>query len=105
MYLDTAHRDRVKAEVKRFFAWLRASPGKRDKNENNTSLGPGLDLKDTPIILLSSLAPGADQWVAEAALEMDPPLRVLAPLPFFKDQYLETSTFIKNGVTIDHAAS
>jgi hypothetical protein len=105
MDLDPAHRDRVKAEVKRFFAWLRASPGKQDKNENNTSLGPSLDLKNTPIILLSSLAPGADQWVAEAALEMDPPLLVLAPLPFLKDQYLEASTFKRDGVMKDEAAS
>ena len=105
MDLDPAHRDRVKAEVKRFFAWLRASPGKHDKNENNTSLGPSLDLKNTPIILLSSLAPGADQWVAEAALEMDPPLLVLAPLPFLKDQYLEASTFKRDGVMKDEAAS
>ena len=105
MDLDPAHRDRVKAEVKRFFAWLRASPGKHDKNENNTSLGPSLDLKNTPIILLSSLAPGADQWVTEAALEMDPPLLVLAPLPFLKDQYLEASTFKRDGVMKDEAAS
>src|ERR1700731_1553389 len=105
MDLDPAHRDRVKAEVKRFFAWLRTSPGKHDKNENNTSLGPSLDLKNTPIILLSSLAPGADQWVAEAALEMDPPLLLLAPLPFLKDQYLEASTFKRDGVMKDEAAS
>jgi hypothetical protein len=105
MDLDPARRDRVKAEVKRIFAWLRLSSCDRHQNIGEPSLGPGLDLKDTPIILLSSLAPGADQWVAEAALEMDPPLRVLAPLPFFKDQYLEASTFIKNGVTIDQAAS
>jgi len=105
MDLDPADRDRVKTEVKRIFAWLRASPGNHDKNENNTSLGPSLDLKDTPIILLSSLAPGADQWVVEAALEMDPPLLVLAPLPFLKDQYLEASTFKRDGVMKVEAAS
>ena len=105
MDLDPAHRDRVKAEVKRIFAWLRASPGNHHKNENNTSLGPSLDLKDTPIILLSSLTPGADQWVVEAALEMDPPLLVLAPLPFLKDQYLEASTFKRDGVMKVEAGS
>lgn len=105
MDLDPAHRDRVKAEVKRIFSWLRASPRKRDKSENNTSLGPGLDLKNTPIILLSSLAPGADQWVVEAAQEMDPPIRALASIPFLKDQYLEASTFKRDGVTKDEAAS
>ena len=101
MDLDRAHRDRVEAEVKRIFVWLRASPRNRDKNENNTSLGPSLDLKNTPIILLSSLAPGADQWVVEAALETDQSLLVLAPLPFLKDQYLEASTFKRDGVTKD----
>ena len=105
MDLDPTHRDRVKAEVKRIFAWLRASPGKHQNNENNTPLGRSLDLKNTPIILLSSLAPGADQWTVEAAREMDPPVRVLAPLPFLKDQYLEASTFKRDGVTKDEAAS
>jgi len=105
MDLDPAHRDRVKAEVKRIFAWLRASPPNHDKYEANTSLGPSLGLKNTPMILLSSLAPGGDQWVVEAALEMDPPLLVLAPLPFLKDQYLEASTFKRDGVMKDEAAS
>jgi hypothetical protein len=105
MDLDPTHRDRVKLEVKRIFTWLRASPGKHNKNENKTPLGPGLDLKNTPIILLSSLAPGADQWVVEAAREMYPPLRALAPLPFLKDQYLEASTFKRDGVTKDEASS
>jgi hypothetical protein len=103
MDLDPSHRDRVEAEVKRIFAWLRAAPRTRDKNENNTSLGPSLDLKNTPIILLSSLAPGADQWVVEAALETDPTLFVLAPLPFLKDQYLEALK--RDGVMKDQAAS
>ena len=105
MDLDPAHRDRIKAEVKRIFAWLRASPGKQNKNESNALLGPGLDLKNTPIILLSSLAPGADQWVVEAARETDPSVRSIAPLPFLKDQYLEASTFKRDGVTKDEAAS
>src|SRR5262249_3251817 len=105
MDLDPAHRDQVKTEVKRIFAWLRASPRKRDKSENDTPLGLSLDLKITPIILLSSLAPGADQWAVEAAREMDPPVRALASLPFLKDQYLEASTFKRDGVTNDEAAS
>jgi hypothetical protein len=105
MDLDPAHRDRVKAEVKRIFAWLRASPRKRDKSENDARLGLSLGLKNTPIILLSSLAPGADQWVVEAAQEMDPPIRALASIPFLKDQYLEASTFKRDGLTKDEAAS
>jgi hypothetical protein len=105
MDLDPAQRDRIKNDVKRIFAWLRASPGKHDRNEDNTSLGPGLGLKHTPIILLSSLAPGADQLVVEAAREMDPPFRALAPLPFLRDQYLQASTFKRDGVLKDEAAS
>ena len=105
MDLDSTHRDRVKAEVKHIFIWLRASPRKHDKIVVNTSLGPGLALKNTPIVLLSSLAPGADQWVVEAAREMDPPVRALAPLPFLKDQYLKASTFERDGIVKDEAAS
>src|SRR6516162_8889354 len=86
MDLDPAHQDRIKSEVKRIFAWLRASPRKRDKSDDNTPLGPNLGLKNTPIVLLSSLAPGANQWAAEAAREMDPPIRALASIPFLKDQ-------------------
>src|ERR1700737_4784241 len=54
MNLDPAHRNRVKSEVKRFFAWLRASPRDDDKNEGNISLGPSLGLQNTPIVLLVS---------------------------------------------------
>jgi hypothetical protein len=103
MDLDPAERDRIKAEVKRIFDWLRASPGNHARD--NMGLGPGLALKNTPIILLSSLAPGADQLVVQAAREMDPPLGALAPLPFLKDQYLEASTFKQDGFTKDEAAS
>ncbi|HEX7194467.1 MAG TPA: hypothetical protein VF207_05820 [Chthoniobacterales bacterium] len=105
MDLDPTHRERIKAEIKRIFAWLRAPSRTRDKNKGDPTLGPGLDLKNTPIILLSSLAPGADQWVVGAAREMDPPIRALAPLPFLKDQYLEASTFKQDGVAKDEAAS
>ncbi len=105
MDLDPAHQHRVKAEVKRIFAWIRSSPDELDRNAKNTILGPGLGLKNTPIILLSSLAPGADQWVVEAARELDPDIRALAPLPFLKDQYLEASTFNPDGVSKDEAAS
>jgi hypothetical protein len=102
--LDPTYRDRIKEEVKRVFAWLRASPEK-DRNSDDVDLGAGLGLKNTPIILLSSLAPGADQWVVEAALELEPRPRVLAPLPFLKDQYLQVSTFRLDGVLKDEAAS
>jgi hypothetical protein len=105
MDLDPDYRDRVKGEIKRIFAWLRASPGEFEAARSHKSLGPGLGLKNTPIILLSSLAPGADQWAVAAAREVDPPPRIQAPLPFLKDQYLRASTFKRDGVQKDEAAS
>src|SRR5262245_9353774 len=105
MDLDLAHRERIKADIKQIFAWLRAPSRKHDKNRGDPSLGPGLNLKNTPVILLCSLAPGADQWVVEAVRETDPPPLVLAPLPFLKDQYLQASTFTREGITRDEAAS
>jgi hypothetical protein len=105
MDLDPTHRERIKADIRRIFTWLRAPLRKRDKSKNDPTLGPGLALKNTPIMLLSCLAPGADQWVVEAAQEIDPNLHVLAPLPFLKDQYLQASTFKRNSVTKDETAS
>jgi hypothetical protein len=102
--LDPAYRDRVKTAVKRIVTWLRQPSSPRDAKRVDRVLGPGLGLVNTPVLLLSSLAPGADQWVAEAATEMDPLLKVLAPLPFFKDQYLRASTFRQNGLARDEAA-
>ena len=82
--LDPARRDRIKAELKRIIRWLGDSA-----NSHDPALGPGLGLTRTPLILLSSLAPGAGQWAVEAAREVNHPagLRILAPLPFPKDQY------------------
>ncbi len=45
----------------------------------------------TPLLLLSSLAPGADHWAAQVAREHG--IRVVAPLPFPRDQYARCSTF------------
>src|SRR5689334_21043075 len=76
--LDPAHREQIKAELKRIIRWLGNSP-----NLHDAALGPGLGLTRTPLILLSSLAPGADQWAVEAVREVNHPagLRILAPLP------------------------
>jgi hypothetical protein len=103
--LDPTYRDKIKEEVKRVFAWLRTAPEKYGKNRHDTILGTSLGLKNTPIILLSSLAPGADQWVVEAAREVEPRALVLAPIPFLKEQYLEVSTFKHDGIVRDEAAS
>lgn len=102
-HLDLApvHRDRIKAELKRIIRWLGAPA-----NSHDPALGPGLGLTRTPLILLSSLAPGADQWAVEAVREVIHPagLRILAPLPFPKDQYLAATAFTRDGVVVDEAA-
>ena len=58
----------------------------------------GLNLKQTPMVLLTSLAPGADTVVAEAVLEYadlhnEIDILVRCPLPFPLDQYKKSSTF------------
>lgn len=100
MDLDPAYRDQIKDDFQRIFKWI------CDRSErSDDALGAGLALTHTPIVLLSSLAPGADQWIVSTAREVDhrAGLRVLAPLPFIKDQYLEASTFQREG--IDEEAS
>ena len=54
-------------------------------------LGRGLGYGDGPILLLTSLAPGADQLVARWAKDAD--CQVKAPLPFPADLYRDCSTF------------
>jgi hypothetical protein len=39
MDLDPTHRERIKAEIKRIFAWLRAPSRTRDKNKGDPTLG------------------------------------------------------------------
>src|ERR1700745_2583180 len=88
----------VKKALKRVFDWLRDS--KKDEELGHR----GLNLRNTPIILLSSLAPGADQWAVEVAREVAKEekhkagIHIVAPLPFHKDQYLQASTFMRAGV-------
>jgi len=91
MDLDPEHEqsEKVKKALKHVFDWLRASPKEEDKELGH----PGLGLTHTPIVLLSSLAPGADQWAVEVARDVGVP--VIAPLPFLKKQYLDASTFMK----------
>ncbi|MBV8376375.1 MAG: hypothetical protein JO279_05160 [Verrucomicrobia bacterium] len=104
MDLDPGQCNLVKTGLKHVFAWLRASPKEKDQELGH----PGLGLTDTPVVLLSSLAPGADQWAVSVAREVSTEpvhragVHVLAPLPFFKDQYLESSTF--NRACVDESA-
>ncbi|TWU02201.1 hypothetical protein [Stieleria varia] len=61
---------------------------------------PGLD--DIPIIVLSSLAPGADQLVAQVALEpefRDNGFTLRCPLPFPVNVYRTASTFVRSDPT------
>lgn len=108
----TGHRDVPKEDeeaiierLERIFRWMRAdrsqlfNPLDFSEIESATagkSLEPiaGLGLKETPIIVLSSLAPGADSIAAEAVLRSKvPDLRVRAPLPFPKELFTRSSSF------------
>lgn len=72
-------------------------PGGKDSVEDGHRAGleawPGL--RNTPVVVLSSLAPGADALVAEVALDQG--FEVLAPLPFVASEYREASTFVREG--------
>jgi hypothetical protein len=54
-------------------------------------LGLGLGLQHSPVILLSSLAPGADTLVADAC--QDRGFQLVVPLPFPAEKYLRATTF------------
>lgn len=57
-------------------------------------------LGKTPLVVLSSLAPGADTIGARAALQLAGehfPVRLRCPLPFPKETYPRASTFAKGG--------
>ncbi len=80
----------VEAQVRGFFAWLRDG---RSHKLDADALGTPLGLRpDTPIIVLSSLAPGADQLVARIAMQ-EFGFHVAAPLPFAKDLYADSTSF------------
>lgn len=58
----------------------------------------GLNLRQTPIVFLTSLAPGADTLVAESILEyvemyQDFDIMIRCPLPFPIDHYKSSTTF------------
>ena len=73
------------------------SPGP-DGREEYRSCWKGLGLRNTPIIVLSSLAPGIDTLVAEAVLDYarkhGADITVRAPLPFPWPLYREASSFV-----------
>lgn len=91
MKLPAEKTETLREKLRVFFRWLQAG-----EEENFAGLGPGLGLKDTPIVLLSSMAPGVDQIAAGVAREAEFRFRV-SPLPFPPEQYLRSNTFTKAG--------
>lgn len=78
--------------------WLPGENTARDTRETYQSCWQPLALGDTPIVFLSSLAPGIDTLVAEAVfkyqdLHPGTPVTVRAPLPFPEDVYRDSSSF------------
>jgi hypothetical protein len=110
MDLDPGCRGRVQADLITIFRWL-SDPSVQSSDEKYGALRQGLGLEQTPLLLLSSLAPGADQWAVEAFQkyhrdhEHPAGTLILAPLPFLKDQYLESTSFKRDGSLIDAEAS
>lgn len=108
----------VKREVKALLRVLLLREADFSKLPEKPTLEPReclrLGLERTPVVVMSSLAPGADTWVAEAALELEaeglfpavPPgegkpgrekvparVSVVAPLPFDEDIFERCSSF------------
>ncbi|MEY3173474.1 MAG: hypothetical protein RLZZ436_1388 [Planctomycetota bacterium] len=85
MQLQPQDFSRVREQIRGLFQRLMASSKTAsslppDAQQSSAECVPPLALHATQILLLSSLAPGADQLAAEVALELG--IRVMAPLPF-----------------------
>ena len=111
MDIADSEREAVKARLRRVFQWLRAPRGElfEDVGSSNGLELKGLGLEHTPIVVLTSLAPGADSLIAEVAIELGattrlpdgetPAFRVRAPLPFPAEVYREATTFKPAGAS------
>lgn len=77
----------LEQKVRDVLLWLK----KQHYPNGSAGFGEPLGLDKTPIVLLSSLAPGADQLAAKVALEEG--LEVRCPLPFPYEMYRIGSTF------------
>ena len=86
MDLGDEEAGRLKKLVTNFFKALQGDEEHRDLLPEDFPA-----LTHTPIVVLSSLAPGADTIVAEAALDLQ--LEVRAPLPFPKEIYSSSTSF------------
>ena len=103
----------LKRRIHSVFEWIRCDRGSldpatggfdetRDCPCHEEKCWQPLGLKTATLTVLSSLAPGIDTLVAEAALDLaesGAPIRVSAPLPFLADVYLESSTFNPENAT------
>ncbi|MBB5351524.1 hypothetical protein HNR46_001761 [Haloferula luteola] len=104
----------LRARIQAVFDWVRAGKGELDpmagrflpharpgdghRDTGEAACWQGLGMTHSPILILSSLAPGIDTIVVEAALDYaeqhpDAEISILAPLPFPVDVYVEASTF------------
>ena len=101
----------VKARLRKLFAWILSSQKQsfslpelypRDPSGMVLSL-EGFNRSPRQIRLLSSLAPGVDQWAVEVAGEFDIPH--LCPLPFPADLYAKASTFNPDWATPEERTS
>lgn len=76
----------LKEKVREVLRWLKSGRVKGCKE-----FGEPLGLKETQIVLISPLAPGADQLAVEVALEEGIPVK--CPMPFPAHIYREATTF------------
>ncbi|MDF1811818.1 MAG: hypothetical protein P1V20_06375 [Verrucomicrobiales bacterium] len=76
----------LKQRLGEIFRWLR-----NERVPGNDKFGKPLGLEATPIVLLSPLAPGADQLAAEVALAEG--IQVRCPLPFPVHLYRQSTSF------------
>ena len=79
-------------KIRSIYCWLKSDRFPEDE----FGFGEPLGLDDTRILLLSSLAPGADQLAARIALEED--IAVRCPLPFPIPLYRQATTFKRGSV-------
>lgn len=85
----------VRQRLTAILQWLREGPWPACDPALSRTCHQSLGLQHTPVLLLSSLAPGVDQMAAEAALALGEGYHVRCPLPFPTELYREASTFLQ----------
>ncbi len=92
MHISPESEEVLKKRIREVFRWLRDT----HVGDDRPGFGKPLGFEKTPIVLLSSLAPGADQLAAEVAL--DEGINVRCPLPFPHEVYRQASSFTEGPV-------